>query len=1302
MSQRRQFIASGRESECWLAAIRAAASAKSGPGQHKAFGGRGLVTKGFTGTVTASNGVVYHYVDGKRVPGHQYQSHIQANPHAAPAPAPGQPGHGPQHRAAAKQAIDDAVNKLKTGSTTLTNQEIGDLVHHFQHLTLAEAQKVKVDLGLPKMRGMGGGKNLADHVAHILDHFITHPLTQGSTNVPAASPAPAPAPAAAQSPPAPPAAPAAAPPPAPAHPLVPNVSQIHAMGTGNPQAIVDLLHHYASQSSAALTLAVKNLHSSQSDAVAVHLGLQPSQASGGPPGRLFVDVDKDIEAAVAAGKGKPQAQAPAAPAPAPPSAPPHVAALNTVHNVLSDLRAGKTPAPADVAAAVAGLQHLTDFQLRNSAQFAGISSVTNASTRSEKIADVTAHLQGPGFTGTVTASNGVVYHYVNGVRVASPLPPPGSQSPGAVSTLLQKFQASGPLAGQDLTDLRAHLPHLIDADLDSVASHLGLGVNASQHPRAHVMAAIEAHMTGQPAPQVSSVQAVQQAFALASKVSYLGPSSLTPAEIQVFKSQLHAMTPLQLGNIAVVLGLPYGSALSAIVAAATPPPTPMDRVLDAIKGTHPSGTGPAAHQDAMDAVHSVKGTNLDQLKTLLNLPSSAGLAEVTAALADQLKFHGITKDPAGNVLAFVHGQPLVLKTTNATLIPIIQKVMTGQLVSRAEQAAFDAAVLTLPRKELDAAIADMGLPAIPAGSGGRTSALKNALAAHTGHRPSPNPANVTPPSPPAANMAPAPSNLGPTPVPPLAPAGPPVYGGPLPKNVSGKPHDRSKLEALVRDWLKNNNTTADNQLGNGASVRRAIAANLSSRSMPTVFDVDRAITAIHCLDATTVIPPKFLGQTSRNGPNHSLPSEARPAISTDQKVACQKYTVNSAAYALNDGLRTTGKPPAEFADMHKELQTAFANTEEFATPVDCVRGLDLTAAVKANLVALAQAAMASGGALMMPGYTSTTVGHRPLGFFSGNVVLKIKATHGLDLDPYSHYPGTGELLLNHASQFKVTNIVAGGTTEIHLEQIPPTKTAAMPAHDQAPAGVTAWAKGVWAGKSRRAKAAPGAPLAAGTFKSFASVSDCQAVMDFAQGRSRHHIHSNRPGMGEDTMLTAIMDENGKSGLPTVHDQAGIDALKAQGWTIGYRGVSNGRETNQFRKNPAMFNGSGMYGNGTYTHFAHGGVPMKGKSHIDEHQAKRQAFGYGSSVMRIAIPPTAKVVTVATINKKRTAIHAKLAAEVAAGKITHAESRKIHDVIEDHGRLASLLGYDVINCGGRSPNYCVILNRAIVAVQDHDI
>lgn len=563
--------------------------------------------------------------------------------------------------------------------------------------------------------------------------------------------------------------------------------------------------------------------------------------------------------------------------------------------------------------------------------------------------------------------------------------------------------------------------------------------------------------------------------------------------------------------------------------------------------------------------------------------------------------------------------------------------------------------------------------------------------------PSPSPSSPasTPPAP-SPGPSPAPPAPGPSPGP--SPPSPGftgidslgrrwINGKLVPKAVTND--DRQALEDVVDDQLKKMGLTAQQALQ--SRKHHAIYAALGGWFDHSVsaFQIERTLKNLWAHGTTVPIPAQFDYHGVGRRSNLHLPNESRPSLSQAETVAAQKYT-SSAYIPLNTALRTTSAPPAKFSGLHSDLQSAMRKAKVFSKPVPVERGINLDPAGLAQFLSAARAAQATGQPITYPGYNSTAVaatgGVPPL--FQANVVMHINAVHGLDMKPYHHHPHIDELLLDHNSSYHVTNITqdASGRYHVHYDQVPPAYAAGV----NPPTGAAAGKPGFWSslfGWGGKATApTPPTPPPPGP-KKFSTVDDSQTVLDHLSGKKKHPLITGTFGGNNDTFLQSVMNESGRGDPPKVMDRAGIDGLKAQGWKIVYRGVSRPSFTTQFRTG-GNYAGTGIFGNGIYA--AHG--------HGDESGARSTAKGYGPSVSRIAIPPTARGIKSTDLATEIKAYQGRLAADLRSGKI----DRKKHDALiaitKDPGRYAALHNYDFIDVGG---DYQVILNRGILAVEDKD-
>lgn len=199
------------------------------------------------------------------------------------------------------------------------------------------------------------------------------------------------------------------------------------------------------------------------------------------------------------------------------------------------------------------------------------------------------------------------------------------------------------------------------------------------------------------------------------------------------------------------------------------------------------------------------------------------------------------------------------------------------------------------------------------------------------------------------------------------------------------------------------------------------------------WEVKYALQNLATQHADKLLPPQFSKGGAKNKPNPTLPEESRPSLSDKEAVALQRYT-GSAFGDLNQSLRNNGTPPDQYAELHKDLQAAFQKVKPFPKPVSVIRGMTLGAQTLQKFIGAVKEAQATGGTLSHPGYVSTSTTAMPK--FKGNVELRIQATRGLDLKPYTHYPHENEVLLDHGAQFRVAGVQkVGSRYRINLEQV---------------------------------------------------------------------------------------------------------------------------------------------------------------------------------------------------------------------------------------------------------------------------
>ncbi|HEY1191543.1 MAG TPA: ADP-ribosyltransferase [Gemmata sp.] len=181
-------------------------------------------------------------------------------------------------------------------------------------------------------------------------------------------------------------------------------------------------------------------------------------------------------------------------------------------------------------------------------------------------------------------------------------------------------------------------------------------------------------------------------------------------------------------------------------------------------------------------------------------------------------------------------------------------------------------------------------------------------------------------------------------------------------------------------------------------------------------------------------------------PNPKLPDHTRPSC---PDVAIAKF-VNNYTWGydapMNAALRNTGlPPPGDYGGnnygkpaksgpaMFAAIRGQFAKARAFGPPPITVgRGITVSGQKAGEMLAEAQAALASGGTVRLGGFVSTSTGNA----FPGNVKYTIEAIHGLDVRAYSHFPNESELLLNHGCEYKVLKAERiGSTVHLHFQQV---------------------------------------------------------------------------------------------------------------------------------------------------------------------------------------------------------------------------------------------------------------------------
>lgn len=214
-------------------------------------------------------------------------------------------------------------------------------------------------------------------------------------------------------------------------------------------------------------------------------------------------------------------------------------------------------------------------------------------------------------------------------------------------------------------------------------------------------------------------------------------------------------------------------------------------------------------------------------------------------------------------------------------------------------------------------------------------------------------------------------------------------------------------------------------------------------------------------------------------------------------------------------------------------------------------------------------------------------------------------------------------------------------------------------------------------------------------KSFDHPEKSTTVQQFVAGKIPRDVvpHS-------DHLLAGVLSESGRDETPDVVDSHQIDQLHAKGWRMLFRGVSRPEQAEQFRTGE-MFSGLGIYGNGTYVAYAKKGFfsngIVKAKGIADKYAGRRQEPS-GGAVLRMALPPDAKIVSHAQIKKEAEEYKDHLRQRLYDREITSEQHDALKHIANDEGRFAALRNYDAIEV--KDEGYMVILNRSILAVDRH--
>jgi len=212
-------------------------------------------------------------------------------------------------------------------------------------------------------------------------------------------------------------------------------------------------------------------------------------------------------------------------------------------------------------------------------------------------------------------------------------------------------------------------------------------------------------------------------------------------------------------------------------------------------------------------------------------------------------------------------------------------------------------------------------------------------------------------------------------------------------------------------------------------------------------------------------------------------------------------------------------------------------------------------------------------------------------------------------------------------------------------------------------------------------------------KQFESPLHSDAVKDFLSGKAKHTLHqgtNSSSKVGDDTLLSAIQKETNRDALPQYVNDATMNHLAKRGWRVGYRGVTDPKHAEQFAKG-RIYNGSGLYGNGTYITSAGGKFGHSG--------AKREASTYGKEIMTLALSPKAKIIETGELTKLKTKFLKELDQNLRNRKISLNDYDRMVEVCANDGRFAALHNFDAIDVPHRG--YMVVLNRAMVALQHEE-
>lgn len=225
-------------------------------------------------------------------------------------------------------------------------------------------------------------------------------------------------------------------------------------------------------------------------------------------------------------------------------------------------------------------------------------------------------------------------------------------------------------------------------------------------------------------------------------------------------------------------------------------------------------------------------------------------------------------------------------------------------------------------------------------------------------------------------------------------------------------------------------------------------------------------------------------------------------------------------------------------------------------------------------------------------------------------------------------------------------------------------------------------------------------------RDFGHPAESQAVQDYVSGVARPDLPDpNSYAVGKktrDPLLESIIAESGRGEVPALMPLDRLQALKDKGWIISYRAVGEVSSADRVRKG-AYYAGPGFYGSGMYSmgERAGGLAGSLGMGYgYSRDDAIAQARDYAPHVVAIAIPPTARIVTMDRLKAERGKYLTGLARQLESGQMSRQEYDRHLEVVEDFGRFAALANYDVIK--GSANGHYNILNRSICRMSETNV